>query len=124
MITIKITNVEQVVEERKGWFAAHLGGLVVDLEAKVEETVIREIRKALKANGIRAVVRRQDLTTAEMKDKVERAIGKAAGRAEGRAEKIAARSPRPEQAKAKKEAKKVGRSVKKASRRVKDLDQE
>lgn len=58
MITIRITNVEELVESQQGWLAAHVGGLVVDLEAKVEETVVEKIKEALAANHVRAVVER------------------------------------------------------------------
>ena len=36
MITIKITNIEAIVEKQKGWFVAHVVGSVIDLEARVE----------------------------------------------------------------------------------------
>lgn len=56
MITIKITNVEDVVEKQKGWFVANVVGALVDLEARVEEVVIEKLRAALAAEGVQAVI--------------------------------------------------------------------
>lgn len=56
MITIKITNVEDVVEQQKGWFVANVVGALVDLEARVEEVVIEKLRAALAAEGVHAVI--------------------------------------------------------------------
>jgi hypothetical protein len=59
MITITITNVQDVVEKQKGWFVANVVGAFVDLEQKVEEIVIENLRVALAAEGIAAVIQRQ-----------------------------------------------------------------
>jgi hypothetical protein len=56
MITIKITNVEDVVEKQKGWFVANVVGAFVDLEARVEEIVVARLRESLAAEGIEAVI--------------------------------------------------------------------
>ena len=58
MITIKITNVDAVVEKQKGWFVANVVGAFVDLEARVEEIVIEKLRASLASEGIEAVVER------------------------------------------------------------------
>ncbi|MBA3818704.1 MAG: hypothetical protein H0X17_07415 [Deltaproteobacteria bacterium] len=60
MITIQITNVEDVVEKQKGWFVANVVGAFVDLEAKVEEIVIEKLHAELAREGIQAVIRRSD----------------------------------------------------------------
>jgi hypothetical protein len=60
MITIKITNVEDVVEKQKGWFVANVVGVFVDLEARVEEIVIEKLRASLASEGVQAVVERHD----------------------------------------------------------------
>lgn len=60
MITIKITNVEHVVEKQKGWFVANVVGPFIDLEARVEEVVIEKLRVALAAEGVEAVIERRD----------------------------------------------------------------
>jgi hypothetical protein len=36
MITIRITNVDHIVLEKKGWFVAHVVGAFVDLQAQVD----------------------------------------------------------------------------------------
>ena len=60
MITIKITNVEHVVENQKGWFVANVVGAFVDLEARVEDVVIEKLREALRREGVEAVIERRD----------------------------------------------------------------
>jgi len=60
MITIKVTNVDDVVEKQKGWFVANVVGAFVDLEARVEEVVIEKLRAALAAEGVEAVIERRD----------------------------------------------------------------
>ena len=58
MITIKITNSHEVVEEKKGWFVANVVGSFVDLESRVEEIVMEKLRDALAREGVVAVVAR------------------------------------------------------------------
>ena len=60
MITIKITNVEDVVQKQKGWFVANVVGAFVDLESRVENIVIEKLRDALAAEGIVATIERRD----------------------------------------------------------------
>jgi hypothetical protein len=59
MITIKITNAQDVVEKQKGWFIANVVGAFVDLEARVEDIVIEKLREALRVEGVEAVIERQ-----------------------------------------------------------------
>ena len=59
MITIKITNVDDVVEKQKGWFVANVVGAFVNLEERVEEVVIEKLRAALAAEGVEAVIERR-----------------------------------------------------------------
>jgi len=59
MITIKVTNVEDVVEKQKGWFVANVVGVFVDLEERVEEVVIEKLRAALAAEGVEAIIERR-----------------------------------------------------------------
>ena len=56
MITIKIHNVEEVVEKQKGWFVANVVGAFVDLEVRVEEIVVARLRESLAAEGIAATI--------------------------------------------------------------------
>ncbi len=58
MITIKITNVEDVVEKKQGWFVANVVGAFVDLDARVEEVVIEKLRETFAKEGIQAVIQR------------------------------------------------------------------
>jgi hypothetical protein len=59
MITIKITNVEDVVEKQKGWFVASVVGAFIDLEARVEDVVIEKLRDALAREGVEAEIERR-----------------------------------------------------------------
>jgi hypothetical protein len=56
MITIKITNVDAVVERSKGWFVANVVGALVDLEPRVEAIVIEKLRESFASQGIEAVI--------------------------------------------------------------------
>ncbi len=56
MITIRITNAQQLVLEKKGWFVANVVGAVLDLEAQVELVVAEQIRTSLASEGVAAIV--------------------------------------------------------------------
>ncbi len=56
MITITITNAEQIVLEKKGWFVANVVGAVLDLEAQVEAVVAERVRDSLAREGVAAIV--------------------------------------------------------------------
>jgi hypothetical protein len=56
MITIKITNVDAVVEQSKGWFVANVVGAVVDMEPRVEAIIIEKLRESFAGQGIEAVI--------------------------------------------------------------------
>jgi hypothetical protein len=58
MITIRITNPDDVVRRQKGAVVAAVGGLFVDLADKVEAAVADQVRAALAANGVEALVER------------------------------------------------------------------
>ena len=60
MITIKITNVDAIVEKQKGWFIANVVGAVVDLGPRVEEIVMEKLRASFVEQGIEAVLDRHD----------------------------------------------------------------
>ncbi len=60
MITIKINNIEEIVEKQKGWFVANVVGSLVDLEPRVEEVVIEKLRASLAEQGVLATVERRD----------------------------------------------------------------
>src|SRR6185369_1129095 len=54
MITIKITNAQQLILEKKGWFVANVVGAVLDLEVKVETIVAERVRASLASDGAEA----------------------------------------------------------------------
>jgi hypothetical protein len=56
MIMIKISNVEEIVEQKKGWFVANVVGAVVDLEPKVEDVIIEKLKASFAEQGIVAVI--------------------------------------------------------------------
>ena len=56
MITIRITNVDDVVEKNKGWFVANVLGVFVDFESRVEEVLITKLRESLASEGVDAVI--------------------------------------------------------------------
>ena len=56
MITIKITNAQQIVLEKKGWFVANVVGAFVDIEAQVEAVVLERIRASLASEGVAAII--------------------------------------------------------------------
>ncbi len=60
MITIKITNVDAVVEQSKGWFVANVVGALVDLEPRVEAIIIERIREQFASQGIEAVIEQRE----------------------------------------------------------------
>ena len=54
MITIEITNLDELVKEHRGPLTAMLGKIVADDEGEVEKIVIEEIRNEFERRGIRA----------------------------------------------------------------------
>ncbi len=60
MITIKITNIDDIVEKQKGWFVANVVGSVIDLGPKVEDVVIEKLKASFEEQGIVAVIERVD----------------------------------------------------------------
>jgi hypothetical protein len=60
MITIKITNVDELVTTSKGWFMANVVGAFVDLEPRVEAIIIEKLRESFAQEGIQAVIQQQE----------------------------------------------------------------
>lgn len=56
MITIKINNATQIVEEKKGWFVANVIGQVVNMELQVEAVVMERLRATLASEGVSATI--------------------------------------------------------------------
>ncbi len=53
MITIEITNLDEVVKEHRGPLTAIIGKLVTDVEAEVEKMIIQELQSEFERRGIR-----------------------------------------------------------------------
>lgn len=54
MITIEITNLDDLVKEHRGPLSALLGKLVTDIEGEVEKILINELRAEFEKRGIKA----------------------------------------------------------------------
>lgn len=54
MIVIQIKNIDELVAQHAGRFAAKLGGLVGNVEAKVERAIMEKLQQALSENGVEA----------------------------------------------------------------------
>lgn len=54
MITIEITNLDELVKEHRGPLSALLGKLVTDVEGEVERIVMNELREEFEKRGIKA----------------------------------------------------------------------
>ena len=63
MITIEITNLDELVKEHRGPVTALLGKIVADVEGEVEKIIIEEIRNEFERHGLlsrqRALARRR-----------------------------------------------------------------
>ncbi len=53
MITIEITNLDELVKEHRGPLTALIGKLVTDVEAEVEKMIINELQAEFERRGIR-----------------------------------------------------------------------
>lgn len=54
MITIEITNLDELVREHRGSLSALFGKLVTDVEGEVERILIQELKKEFESRGIQA----------------------------------------------------------------------
>jgi len=54
MITIEITNIDELVKEHRGSLSALLGKLVTDIEGEVERIVMNELKEEFEKRGIKA----------------------------------------------------------------------
>lgn len=60
MITIKIKNVDDLVEQQRGWFVANVVGAVVDLGPRARAVVIEKLKASFLEQGIDADIDRRD----------------------------------------------------------------
>lgn len=56
MITIKITNVKEIVKSHKGWVASRFGHLFLDLEKEVEKRVVEQLQAVFEEKNIQAEI--------------------------------------------------------------------
>lgn len=54
MITIEITNLDELVKEHRGPLSALFGKLVSDVEGEVERIIMTELKEEFEKRGIRA----------------------------------------------------------------------
>lgn len=54
MITIEITNLDELVKEHRGPLSALLGKLVTDVEGEVERIIVNELRAEFEKRGIKS----------------------------------------------------------------------
>ena len=56
MITIEITNLDELVKEHRGSLSALLGKLVTDIEGEVEHIVMNKLKEEFEKRGIKATI--------------------------------------------------------------------
>lgn len=56
MITIKITNPEEIVKNERNWLLSKIAPYFVDLESRVEEAIVVQLKEVFEQKNIRAVI--------------------------------------------------------------------
>ena len=56
MITIKITNAQEILEREKNWFIAKLAPCFVDVQLQIEKEIAKELEKSLETRNIETIV--------------------------------------------------------------------
>ena len=56
MITIKITNAQEILEREKNWFIAKLVPYFVDVQLQIEKEIAKELEKSLETRNIETIV--------------------------------------------------------------------
>lgn len=60
MIVIEITNADELARQQAGWFKVFVGKtLGLDIQARVEEEVAKQLRQEFAKQGVQADVRMQ-----------------------------------------------------------------
>ncbi|HEX6383531.1 MAG TPA: cytochrome-c oxidase [Anaerolineae bacterium] len=54
MILIEITNISELVKQKKGAIASIIGPFVKDVEAEVEKVIIEQIKEKFAGEGVKA----------------------------------------------------------------------
>jgi hypothetical protein len=56
VIKIKIKNVDQIVKNQRNWLISKIAPYFVDVEKRVEEAIVKQIREVFRAKKIRASI--------------------------------------------------------------------
>jgi hypothetical protein len=56
MIKIKIHNIQEIVEQEKGRLVSRLAPLLIDVERKVEETIVEQLKDVFQSKNIKASI--------------------------------------------------------------------
>ena len=56
MIKIKIHNIHEIVEQEKSWLISKVAPFVVDVERKVEETIVEQLEEVFLSKNIKASI--------------------------------------------------------------------
>lgn len=56
MITIKITNPEEIVKNERNWLLSKIAPFFVDVESKVEEALAKQLEEVFRERNIQAVI--------------------------------------------------------------------
>ncbi|KAA3616570.1 MAG: hypothetical protein DWQ05_12635 [Calditrichaeota bacterium] len=57
MIKIKIQNIDEIVQQEKSWLVSKVAPLVVDVERKVEEAIVKQLEEVFLEKNIIAEIR-------------------------------------------------------------------
>lgn len=56
MIKIKITNPEEIVKSERNWLLSKVAPYFVDVETKVEEAIVVQLKEVFAQRNIRAII--------------------------------------------------------------------
>ena len=57
MIKIKIKNIHEIVEQEKNWFISKMAPFFVDVEQKVEEAIVAQLKEVFNSKNIKAEIK-------------------------------------------------------------------
>jgi hypothetical protein len=56
MITIKIINHKEIVKNERNWLLSKIAPFFVDVESRVEEALVEQLKEVFKEKNIQAVI--------------------------------------------------------------------
>lgn len=56
MITIKITNAEEIVKNHRNWFISMIAPYLVNVETEVEKAIVKQIQEVFAQRNIQAEI--------------------------------------------------------------------